>query len=75
MPRVCLDPSARAEQRINDWIRGELKRQGKTILDLAIELGVTKQAISMRLKGKTNWKFVDVLKAVRYLGGRLEEIM
>lgn len=75
MPRVCLDPSARAEQRINDWIRGELIRQGKTFLDLAIELGVTKQAISMRLKGKTSWKFVDMFRAVQYLGGRIEEII
>lgn len=74
MPRVTLDKPTIQYQRFCDWVKGELRRQGKEQADLAAYLNVSTPCISYRLNGKVEWYFRDVLKTVEFLGRDVTEI-
>lgn len=51
MPRVrSLDPTQRRLERLIDFVRGEMRRNGISQQELARELGITQQALSRKFK-------------------------
>lgn len=75
MARATVDKTGTSLRRWNDWTRGELKRQKKKQEDLAEYIGIDVTGLSKRLTGKTAWSFREVLNALEYLGGNLNDIL
>lgn len=47
--------------RINDQLRGELKRRKITQADAAYRIGLEQQTLSNRLSGKTPWTLREIV--------------
>lgn len=75
MARATVDKTGTSMRRWNDWVRGELKRQKKTGEDLAHYIGCSGAGLSRRLDGQTEWHFPEVLNALEFLEGKLEDIL
>lgn len=74
MPRLKLNPVDLKYQKFNDYVKGELRRQGKSQEQLADYLFVTATCISYRLNGKVEWFFRDVLRTCEFLDIDVTEI-
>lgn len=53
---------------MNDFIKFELRKQGKTQEQLAYYLDFQRQSVVDRLSGKTQWSFAEILKTLEFLG-------
>lgn len=74
MPKTNVDRVRTQYRRFNDLLRGEMKRQKVTQTTLADYLGTTQATLSFRINGKSEWLFLDVLKAVELLGIDINQI-
>ncbi len=50
------------ENQTNFIIKEEIKKQGRTAKWIGEQLGISETAISLRLKGKTNFKYEEISK-------------
>lgn len=67
MARVYLSKSQRLCNRLRSWICGELKSKGIHQTEIAEHLGITQQAVSAKLTGRTVITFEDFLKMIDIL--------
>lgn len=67
MPRVYLTNEERECRRFSDFVRGELKRQGKQQQDLADCLNVTRECVTLKINGKRKWTLSDMILALEFL--------
>ena len=68
MPKAYLTTEQREVYRISDFIRGEIRRQGKNLSDVANELNLSTASISLKINGKVTWSFEEVVMVLNYLG-------
>lgn len=59
-------------RQLNDFIRGELKRQKMSQKDLGYSLNLSQQVISKRLMGKIDWTLWEFINALDDLGYEIE---
>ena len=55
-------------RKLNDFIRGELRRQHISQSSLAYTLNLSQVGISKRLSGKTDWSVWELLNTFEVLG-------
>ncbi len=55
-------------RKLNDFIRGEMKRKKISQIKLAESLNLSQVAISNRLKGETEWGLKEVISLFEVLG-------
>ena len=55
-------------RQLNDFIRGEMKRQKVSQGNLAYSLNLTQASISQKLSGQTEWTVWELLNVFDYLG-------
>ena len=63
MPKVYLNDNERKSARLAKWVYGELKSRRMTQDDLAKELGVTRQAVGVKLR-KCQFSYTDFLTII-----------
>ena len=68
MPKIYLSIEDRECQRFCDFVRGELKRQGKLHRDLADELNLSAVSVTLKINGKVKWSLSEVIQTINYLG-------
>ena len=66
MPRVYLSENERLCDRLASWAYGEMKCRGISQKEMAAEMGITQQALSIKFKTQS-FSFVDLLAFVRVL--------
>lgn len=64
MPRVYLSENERLCDRLASWVYGKLKTNGLSQTDLAREMQISQQALSMKLRIHS-FSFTDFLTFVR----------
>jgi len=67
MPRVYLTNEERECRRFSDFVRGELKRQGKRHKDLADCLNISQVAATKKINGKSIWSLSDIVQTLEFL--------
>lgn len=67
MPKVYLTTEERECNRFSDFVRGELRRQGKFHKDLANELNLSTVAVTQRINGKTRWTLPEIIQTLCFL--------
>ena len=67
MPRVYLTNEERECRRFSDFVRGELKRQGKRHRDLADYLNTSQVNVTYKINGKVAWSLSDIILALEFL--------
>lgn len=72
MPRVYLTNEERECRRFSDFVRGELKRQGKRHKDLADCLNVSQVNVTYKINGKVAWTLSDVIQTLAFLNTSYE---
>lgn len=55
-------------RKMNDFIRGEMKRQKINQDALAYRLNIPQQSVSQRLLGKTEWTAREIIDVFEFLG-------
>ena len=55
-------------RQLNDFLRGELKRQKISQSELAYSLNQTQANISLKLSGKTDWSLWEIMNVFEILG-------
>lgn len=75
MPKTNVDRVATSCRRVNDFIRGELRRKKLTQEDLAEYLDVDKSTVSRKFREEIGWSLKDALKAAEFLDTDLKEIL
>ena len=55
-------------RKLNDFIRGEMKRKKISQTQLAQSLNLSQVAVSNRLKGETEWGLKEVISLFEVLG-------
>ncbi len=55
-------------RQLNDFIRGEMKRQKVSQGNLAYSLNLTQASISQKLSGQTDWTVWELLNVFDFLG-------
>jgi len=68
MPKVYLTTEERECNKFSDYVRGELKRQGKRHSDLAYELNLTQSTVTQKINGKIVWTLPEIISTLTYLG-------
>lgn len=68
MPKVYVTKEERENHKFNDFIRGELHRQGLRFEDLANELCLPTPSITCRINGRSAWKLSEVISTLSFLG-------
>ena len=58
----------RKYQKLNDFIRGEMRRQKVTQEALAYRLNITPISVSNKLNGKTEWSAREIINIYEFLG-------
>ena len=74
MPRTKVDLTGYKYRRFNDYVRGELKRKHKSQEMLANYLNMKRPSLTLRLLGKVEWTFREVLDTLEYLETEITEI-
>lgn len=74
MSRGFIDRPTREYREFVDWLRGELKRQKKTQIELAAFMGKDPVSITQRMNGTVQWSYLDVLEALDFLGCDFEDV-
>ena len=54
--------------QLNDFIRGEIKRQHYSQEDIAYRLNLPRVSISNRLNGKSEWTAREIIDLMEFLG-------
>lgn len=73
MPKVRpLDPIVESENRIIDYIRGEMKRQNLNQEKMAEKMGIYQSGLSYKLS-KRNLTMYDLIKIFNIFGTSLEK--
>lgn len=67
MPKLRPTPEQRECNRFSDFVRGELKRQGKKHSDLADELNLSQPTVTQKINGKVVWTLPEIIQTVVYL--------
>ena len=67
MPRVYLTNEERECRRFSDFVRGELKRQGKRHRDLADYLNTSQVNVTYKINGKVAWSLSDIIQTLEFL--------
>ena len=62
----------RKYNRMNDFIRGEIKRQNYNLEDIAYRLNLPISSISKRLNGRAEWTAREIIDVMEFLG--VEEV-
>lgn len=62
----------RKYNQLNDFIRGEMKRQNYNQDDIAYRLNLPRVSISNRLNGKSEWTAREIIDVMEFLG--VEEV-
>lgn len=68
MPKVYLSKEEREVNRFNDFIRGELHRQGLRFEDLANELCLPTPSVTNRLNNRSRWTLLEIVTTLSFLG-------
>ena len=55
-------------KKLNDFIRGEMRRQKVSQASIAYSLNLSQQGISERLSGNTEWTMWEVINVFEILG-------
>ena len=65
------------KNRVNDLIRGELKRQKISQDKAAYYIGLSRGQFSVRLNGRQEWKIGELMQLAELLkiGGQISEIL
>jgi len=58
----------RKYNRLNDFIRGEMKRQHYSQDDIAYRLNLPRASISKRLNGISEWTAREIIDVMEFLG-------
>ena len=58
----------RKYNQLNDFIRGEIKRQHYSQEDIAYRLNLPRVSISNRLNGKSEWTAREIIDLMEFLG-------
>lgn len=74
MPRVNLDKPTTEYRQFVDWIRGELRRQKKTQVQLADYLRISPVSMSQRMNGAIEWPFREVLEVLEFFGASFTDV-
>ena len=72
MPRVYLTTEERECRRFSDFVRGELKRQGKRHRDLADYLNTSQVNVTYKINGKVAWSLSDIIQTLEFLNSSYE---
>lgn len=72
MPKVYLSKEERETNRFNDFIRGELRRQGYRFEDLANELNLPTPSVTNRINRKSRWSLEEIIATLAFLGKSYE---
>jgi len=67
MPKVFITNESKEISHFTDFIRGELKRQGKTHSDLAAELGISRVNLTNKINGRTAWSLTEIVTTLHFL--------
>lgn len=67
MPKVYLTTEERECHKFSDYVRGELKRQGKRHLDLARELHLNQSTVTQKINGKIVWTLPEIVQTLTFL--------
>lgn len=73
MPKVYLSEQERLNTRLAAWVYGQIKIQGISQTKIAKERGVSKQAISQKLRTKS-FDFEDLCCFVRLFEPETDEL-
>ncbi len=68
MPKVYITKEERENHRFNDFIRGELHRQGLRFEDLANELCLPTPSVTCRINGRSRWSLQEIVATLSFLG-------
>lgn len=68
MPKVFITKEEKENHRFNDFVRGELHRQGLRFEDLANELCLPTPSITNRINGRSRWTLGEVISTLSFLG-------
>ena len=74
MPRTNVNRVKTKYRRFNDWLRGELKDRHIRQKELADYLNIEQSTLSLRINGKVEWLFRDVLEVLYFLGVGFDEV-
>lgn len=66
MPKVYLSENDRLSERLASWVYGEMKCRGISQVEMAKEMQISQQALSMKLKIHS-FTFADLLTFIRVL--------
>lgn len=75
MPRTNVNQCQTKYRRFNDWVRGELKTRHDNQGNLAQYLNLSRSSLTLRLLGKVEWTFKEVLNTAEYFGVDIAEII
>ena len=75
MPKTNVNRIAIQYRRFNDWVRGELKYRHMNQAELAEYLNLSRSSLTLRLLGKVEWTFKEVLNTCEFFDRTLEEIL
>lgn len=74
MPKT-IDKTAKEYRMFNDWLRAELKRRKINQTTMAYYLNLSRKSLVMRLSGKVEWSFREVLEVLDYLECQITEVL
>lgn len=63
------------KNRINDFLRGELKRRKVSQEELSFRLGLNQTGVSKRLSGQTEWTLGELILLCEVLEIKLGDIL
>lgn len=75
MPRTNVNKCQTQYRRFNDWVRSELKLRHDNQGNLARYLNLSRSSLTLRLLGKVEWTFKEVLNTAEYFGVDIAEII
>ena len=75
MPRTTVDPVSKQYRVFNDWVRSELVRRKKKQEELAFYLNLSRKSLVLRLSGKVEWSFREVLQVLEFLETSIGEVV
>ena len=73
MPKVYLSEEDRRGAKLASWVYGELKVRHMTQADLARQMGITHQAVSIKLK-RHSFSYKDFLMLIAIFEPPMKEI-
>ena len=75
MARVQLSSSKRLCDRLTLWVHGQMKSKRMNQSELAEHLGISQQAVSMKLAGKVNITFEEFIRIIEFLEPKDDDLL